>query len=152
MQKRISRRSAFLLRLVALLAIGQLATAANQGPAPTNSRYASQLRAAADFDEDGFRDLVSVGNGQVTVQPGSFRGALLPSRIVSPVLDPDFIGAGDFDADGHWDIVVAKHGSSILWLLRGYGNGMFAEPHPLELPGTITAFATGEVNRADGLT
>ena len=62
------------------------------------------------------------------------------------------IGAGDFDADGHWDIVAARTGGDKLFWLRGDGRGNFAKAQAIELHGTVTALVTGEMNRADGLT
>src|SRR5207253_10013025 len=86
--------------------------------------------ASADFDDDGLPDLVigykgpiggilSLHRGNVdSIYPNSpearqrkSAGTFSDSPFLSParVLDlpeaPDFIGAGDFDADGHWDVV-----------------------------------------------
>ncbi len=65
---------------------------------------------------------------------------------------PDFLGAGDFDNDGHWDVVTAAQGSDRLYLMPGDGKGGFGAAKPIELPGRVTALVTGEINRADGLT
>ena len=128
--------------------------------------------ASADFDEDGMPDLVSGyaapdGTGIVTIHRGNVdalwpyggairRGeppAFLPdARVFWLPTPPDFLGAGDFDADGHWDIVAATLGSKTLYLLRGDGHGGFSAPERIGLPGAVTAFTTGEMNRADGLT
>ena len=62
-----------------------------------------------------------------------------------------FVGAGDFDADGHWDVVAARVGGSALYLLRGDGRGNLVPAERIELPGVLTAFTTGEMNRKDGL-
>jgi len=38
--------------------------------------------------------------------------AFLPDARVFPLPEaPDFLGAGDFDADGHWDLVAGHRGS-----------------------------------------
>ena len=128
--------------------------------------------ASADFDEDGVPDLVSGyaasdGSGAVTLHRGNVDAlwpygaavrngeppAFLPqARVFTLPEAPDFLGAGDFDADGHWDIVAVRLGSIALYLLRGDGRGGFAEPERIELPGPVTAFTTGEINRVDGLT
>lgn len=73
-------------------------------------------------------------------------------RVFTLPAAPDFLGAGDFDADGHWDLVAASLGGKALYLLRGDGRGGFAAPQRIDLPGAVTALATGEINRVDGLT
>ena len=88
--------------------------------------------ATADFDEDGVPDLVSGyssgGLGSIALQRGN-EDAVRPNtpdaRSAGPkatstplrssplaeidrlALAADFIGAGDFDADGHADVVIA---------------------------------------------
>ena len=128
--------------------------------------------ASADFDEDGMPDLAAGfaapnGAGIVAVHRGNvdalwpYGNALrhgeppvfLPdARVFMLPEAPDFVAAGDFDADGHWDLVTAKRGGTVLYFLRGDGRGGFAEAERVGLPGAVTALATGEINRADGLT
>jgi len=127
---------------------------------------------AADFDEDGMPDLASgyatgVGAGAIVIRRGNVDAlwpygaalrhgtppAFLPdARVVAIPEEPDFLGAGDFDADGHWDLVAAHRGSSALWLLRGDGHGGFYPAERIALPSAVTALVTGELNRPDGLT
>ena len=133
--------------------------------------------AAADFDEDGTPDLVtgyssdsggivSLSRGNVdAIYPNSPEakqksaiGKLTQAPFISPAhpfhvaVAPDFIGTGDFDADGHWDVIVAARGKRVLSFLRGDGHGSLAETSAIDLPGGVTALVTGEINRADGLT
>jgi hypothetical protein len=132
--------------------------------------------ASADFDEDGVPDLISgyagPRSGIVTMLRGNvdslFPNApeaqrrkaegeftdspfLSPARVFELAESPDFIGAGDFDADGHWDVVAAARGSNVLYKLSGDGRGSFAPPVAIDLPGAVTTLTTGEINRADGL-
>jgi CSLREA domain-containing protein len=132
--------------------------------------------ASADFDEDGAPDLVSGYSAQTggiitlhlgnvdAIYPnapeaqrrraeGRFTEApfLSPARVYEVAASPDFIGAGDFDADGHRDVVAARRGASALYLLPGDGRGGFGKSIEINLPGAVTALAVGEVNRADGL-
>ena len=139
-----------------------------------NEAHALAL-AAADFDEDGVPDLVSGyannGVGILTTHRGNVdaiyanapeaqerraRGEATDAPFLSARVDalpvaPDFLGAGDFDADGHWDVVVARRGDNALYLLSGNGAQGFAPAKQLPLSGGVTALTTGEVNRADGL-
>src|SRR5437588_5055882 len=133
--------------------------------------------ASADFDEDGVPDLVSGysynGQGIVTllrgnvdsIYPnapeakqrktnGTFTDApfLSPARVFGAPVVADFIGAGDFDGDSHWDVVIASHTRNALYLFSGDGHGGFASPQETGLPGAVTALTSGEINRADGLT
>ena len=126
---------------------------------------------SGDFDEDGMPDLVSgygtSGGGGVTLQRGNVQvlwpygkaiqdgtpPAFLPdASVISLPEAPDFLGAGDFNADGHWDIVAAKRGGNSLYFLPGDGHGEFGEAQRIELSGSVTALTTGEINRTDGLT
>ncbi|HJQ27060.1 MAG TPA: C25 family cysteine peptidase [Blastocatellia bacterium] len=65
---------------------------------------------------------------------------------------PEFLAAGDFDNDGHCDVIAAARAGAALYLLRGDGKGGFSAAARRPLPGQVTAMATGEINRADGLT
>ncbi|MGE0104066.1 MAG: FG-GAP-like repeat-containing protein [Blastocatellales bacterium] len=132
--------------------------------------------AAADFDEDGMPDLImgyaARGSGIVSLlrgnvdaiypnspeaqarrADGAFTDApfLSPARIFAVPQSPDFIGVGDFDGDGHQDIASATRGGNSLWLLSGNGQGGFAAPRAISLPGAVSAFVTGEINHRDGL-
>ena len=84
--------------------------------------------------------------------PVSASPFLPEARIFELPESPDFIGAGDFDNDGHWDVVAAARGSHVLYLLPGDGKGGFGAAKQVGLPGAVTALVTGEINRADGLT
>ncbi|MDP9098049.1 MAG: VCBS repeat-containing protein, partial [Verrucomicrobiota bacterium] len=154
----------------------EAAISAQSDPAATGLR--SRALASADFDEDGVPDLVtgyanSDTGGTLSIQRGNVdaiypnspgaqarrdRGefttaAFLPgSKSFAVPEAADFVGAGDFDADGHWDVVTARNGGDKLYWFRGDGRGGFAEPKIIYLPGAITSLITGEMNRADGLT
>ncbi len=136
--------------------------------------------ASADFDEDGTPDLVSSyantangGGGIITLHrgnvdaiyphspeakqrraSGTFTGSpfLSPARVFALAKAPDFVGAGDFDGDSHWDVVAASRGGRALYLLSGDGGGGFKAVREIGVAGAVTALVAGEINRADGLT
>ncbi len=136
--------------------------------------------ASGDFDEDGVPDLISAYAGYAGVPPAAFialhrgnvdsiypntheaeerkaRGELTdapflsPAKVFEAAAKPDFIGAGDFDADGHLDVVMAARGDNRLYWVAGDGRGAFGSTHVIELPGRVTAMTAGEINRRDGL-
>src|SRR5262249_18747823 len=84
---------------------------------------------------------------------GTFSDApfMSPATVLDTALSPDFLIAGDFDADGHNDLLVASRADNTLYFLGGDGGGNFKPAQAIVLPGKVTALATGEVNRADGL-
>jgi uncharacterized repeat protein (TIGR01451 family) len=129
-----------------------------------------------DYDDDGVKDIVagygSGDSGLLTLQRGN-RDAIYPNRPESQqhkaageftdapffaeaqVFElpqrPDFMGAGDFDADGHQDVVVVAAGSNRLTFLSGDGQGNFSSINTVDLPGAVTALEYADVNRRDGL-
>jgi hypothetical protein len=133
--------------------------------------------ASADFDEDGVPDLVSgyssSGRGLLALYRGNVdsiypnapeakqhkaEGTFVDSpffssaRVFEGPEAADFLEAGDFDSDGHWDVVTAARGSALLHLFSGNGRGDLKLTKSIQLPGAVTAVVAGEVNRRDGLT
>ena len=131
---------------------------------------------SGDFDGDGVDDLVSGfslgGQGLLALQRGNI-DSLFPNTpaanlrrqegtfhdapfFASPRLHylnhpPDFLQAGDFNADGHLDVVTASLSAERLWFHEGDGYGRFSGPRSLLLPGTVTALLAADINPRDGL-
>ena len=103
----------------------------------------------------GNRDAIypNTSQAQRRKAEGQFTDApfLSAAKVFELPQAPDFVGAGDFDANGHQDLIVASRGSNALFILEGDGQAGFGATKRIELPGAVTALATGEVNRADGL-
>lgn len=129
-----------------------------------------QSLAAADLDGDGVPELVvgyaSGASGFVVLHRGNPQALLSPPRLagqpgVAPFLSPAmvfdlpvaprYLAAGDFDADGRADVVAAAAGDRALYMMKGDGGGGLAAPRRVALPGAVSAMASGDVNRRDGL-
>jgi uncharacterized repeat protein (TIGR01451 family) len=141
-----------------------------------NNQVEALALTSEDFDEDGVKDIIAAyasnDGGIITLQRGNV-DAIYPNapeaqerkaageftdapffaeaRVFELAQRPDFIGAGDFDADGHQDLVVASAGGNTLNYLSGDGRGNFSSVNLVELPGRVTALECAEVNRRDGL-
>jgi uncharacterized repeat protein (TIGR01451 family) len=76
---------------------------------------------------------------------------LASARVFDIPGSPEFLAAGDFDGDGHMDIVSTETGAEELHLLSGDGQGGFAAARSISLPGKVTDLIAGDVNRMDGL-
>ena len=135
-----------------------------------NRPTGSKLGAQADLDSDGVQDLITAdSSGMIRLFKGdpdtrypnspearlrrAQRGEASPFSLAESQLmlgfDPDYLEAGDFDADGHPDLLVAQNGGDSLLLISGNGNGGFSQPRPIGVGGSITALSTGEIGRKD---
>jgi parallel beta-helix repeat protein len=129
---------------------------------------------AADLDEDGIADLV-VGmtnrhQGALVVlrgnadsiypfspearkrrAAGTFTGEpfLAPLQTSEISVVPELLATGDFDNDGHNDVVLAAVGDQALWLLAGDGTGRLMVPRRLPIPGRLTSLVAGDVHVQD---
>ncbi|HEY6328575.1 MAG TPA: FG-GAP-like repeat-containing protein [Blastocatellia bacterium] len=132
--------------------------------------------ASADLDGDGIPDLLTglqgpqggilavykgnvdaiyphSGEAHARKQNGTFSDVpfLSPARLFTIPGAPDFLETGDFDGDGYVDVAAASRGGNAIYVLPGDGNGGFDDAKSISVPGRITAMASGDVNRRDGL-
>lgn len=157
------------MAVTCLLSLAAMGVEAAQPPFSDDSYEIQDLRiidqkrlggftalAKGDFDEDGRPDLVVT-----TEEPTPF--LLLISDIAGPspkraraklslgTAEVDYLLTGDFNADGHTDVVVAEAAASQLRWSAGDGAYGFGKLQTVSLPGRVSALLTADLNRPDGL-
>ncbi|MGE5324160.1 MAG: FG-GAP-like repeat-containing protein, partial [Actinomycetota bacterium] len=128
--------------------------------------------ASADLDGDGVADLVvgynTGSSGLLSIQRGNLDAfapqstasflAIGHGQFPSPFLaqtqtfavpvHPDFVVTGDFNGDGHPDVATAARGGSALYVFMGDGKGGLSALQAVNLAGTVTTLAAGNLGRA----
>ena len=151
----------------------QLGVGASLRNATASQAGAGLALASTDVGGDGYPDLISTSTTDAGGELAWYRGnpeAWAPSTpaslalvkagqfplgfVADPVLialpiHPDFVEAGDFNADGHGDVVVAQRGINTIYLLTGSEDGLSA-PRAITLVGGVDAMASGQIDRPDG--
>ncbi len=105
-----------------------------------------------DFDGDGFTDLATPSDEEVSVLLGRGDGTFAPETRSPAGHQVSGMAAGDFDGDGRLDLVISPDSGSFVSLLRGTGDGNFLAPVETSIGVTPSSFAVGEFNgdgRAD---
>ncbi len=116
--------------------------------------------ATADLNGDGRPDLVLARGGSelrvgsVDVLLGNGDGSFQPQKGFDVGTDPRLIIAGDINADGALDLVVANEGSADwappatpdLSILLGYGDGTFAPQTRISTASSVDSMVLGDFN------
>ncbi len=101
----------------------------------------------ADIDEDGRPELLSAAGNSVTSSAWSAEGGFRTSTILNFSTPISLLAVGDFNGDGHHDLVISRFTTSGFFsFLPGRGDGTFGDP--IDLPATFnTALGgTGDFN------
>jgi hypothetical protein len=86
---------------------------------------------SADFNEDGFPDIVTANelSGNIALLPGSGLGAFDTASVFSTAgIACVDLANGDFNNDGHQDVAVVNYQSDNISVLLGDGIGGFSAP------------------------
>ncbi len=97
----------------------------------TEGQYAANGRAmdSGDVNEDGLPDFVRAEYGAGYLRCYLSRGdrTFAQTNLVGDVGDDPYgVALGDFDEDGHLDVLANSGGSGDAYLYKGYGNGLFS--------------------------
>jgi hypothetical protein len=116
------------------------------GPAPSNigtSKHtiADRATAVGDLNKDGFADLVTVGETELTVALNKGDGTFKPAVNHSlGGTDGNAVVLKDINGDGKLDAITANYGSSSVSVFLGKGDGTFqpvkeytVTSHPLDI-------------------
>ena len=116
---------------------------------------APQSIATGDFNGDGKLDLVTANSGANTITVllgnGSGKFTTAAGSPFSVGATPVFVAVGDFNGDGHADIVTANSADNTVTILLGNGSGAFtpASGSPFAVGSSPQSVAVGDFN-ADG--
>ena len=101
---------------------------------------------AGQMSGTGQADLVGVNKAgtQLVVLPDNGLSNLLPATVSNLVVPSatQVLGVGDWNGDGHGDVVTRQSGGDVVVLHRGLGNGNFMSPVTLSKGwGRVTGLA-----------
>src|SRR5207245_478372 len=129
------------LSVVTLMAVRLVSSGTN---AETNAQTAGASTAKRVLLRDDL-PLRSIGSGAEAVNrtiqsrskaANALTGSLSPfATIISSKdisISPEFIATGDFDADGHFDVMAASYGAHEIYWMKGDGHGGFGEVKRIE--------------------
>src|SRR5579872_1714116 len=101
--------------------------------------------AVADFNSDGFWDVVvaNAGNKTVSVFLGHGDNTFGNARNSNAGTTPVAVASADFNKDGMADVAVANGGTTTVSILIGNGDGTFKSPVSETVGTNPTSVATG---------
>lgn len=81
----------------------------------------------ADFNHDGFSDLIVASGNQLSIIPGVTGGAFGPPRVLTLPFSPTAMFVADFNGDAQDDIVAADGDHNQVAALMGKADGSFGD-------------------------
>lgn len=116
-------------------------------PSETSGEVPSSM-AAADFDGDGFSDLVIVAGNRLEFLFGQGDGRFYGPVINQSVSYPEAVTTGDLNQDGAIDVAVTRAGGVTVLFNMGnqlFSNG-FSQAAPSGGPSIVAANLNGDLN------
>ncbi|MFN0131757.1 MAG: FG-GAP-like repeat-containing protein [Phycisphaerales bacterium] len=120
---------------------------------PTPIPFETSPNEPADFDGDGFVDIVATSNAtnQLSIAWGNGDGTFDPPTLITTGNFLRGLGIIDCDGDGDMDITVASRGTDQVLLLRNTGARTFAAPVGFASGGSGPYGMTAADMNADGI-
>ena len=115
-------------------------------PAAPVWEYASL--ATADFDHDGFQDVVIANEwGGVSVLLGAGDGSFAPATSHGSSSEPGHVLTHDFNGDGNVDVAVTDwRNYDTVYVFLGNGDGTFGDPSHYGTGGGAASLGIGDLN------
>ena len=113
---------------------------------PSGGTIGSVSATVADFNHDQIFDLAFIVDGRLNVWLGDGKGGFIPGP--SQIVFGQNLAMGDFDGDGHADLLVYQDPVAVNTAYVYYGDGIGAFPQftILSLPSGQATFSAGDVN------
>jgi hypothetical protein len=120
-----------------------------QAPASyANDVSADTYLTAADFTGDGIPDLAYTTSVDTVIRLNNGDGTFGPATHLG--LGGSAIATGDFNHDGHPDLLIATPGQASVSVLLGTGTGTFQSPITSTIDNPALSFQLSDLNR-DGI-
>ncbi|MGH7208513.1 MAG: FG-GAP repeat domain-containing protein [Nitrospiraceae bacterium] len=102
----------------------------------------------ADFNQDGFTDLITtnIGNNSLSVLFGNGDGTFREQVTLNVGKEPRALALNDFNGDGYVDVAVACSGSDQIAIFLGLANGTFGVGPRYTIHRAPVSIASGDFN------
>ncbi len=104
--------------------------------------------ATADFNQDGFTDLITtnIGNNSLSILFGNGDGTFKDQVQLQVCKEPRALALEDLNADSRLDLAVACSGSDQVAIFLGLANGVFGNGERYSIPRSPVSVVTGDFN------
>ncbi|MFM8552946.1 MAG: FG-GAP repeat domain-containing protein [Nitrospiraceae bacterium] len=104
--------------------------------------------ATADFNQDGFTDLITtnIANNSLSLLFGNGDGTFKDQVQIEAAKEPRALALSDYNGDGRVDLAVACAGSDHVAIFLGLANGQFGQGQRYAVNKTPVSIASGDFN------